>query len=127
MASNRTTQAALTIALSLFVMLTFALAVTTYLFFSKRQEADTAQQAAAASAAEAQAAMQATKDEMVTLRGIIGVADDMPIADVETGLAKLFERHWRVGGVEFDIEEFAHPRLDRLGQPARHDDLQLGT
>ena len=91
MASNRTTQAALTIALSLFVMLTFALAVTTYLFFSKRQEADTAQQAAAASAAEAQAAMQATKDEMATLRGIIGVAEDMPIADVETGLAKLFE------------------------------------
>lgn len=91
MASNRTTQAALTIALSLFVMLTFALGVTTYLFFSKRQEADQAQQAAAASAAEAQAAMQATKDEMATLRGIIGVADDMPVADVETGLAKLFE------------------------------------
>jgi len=91
MASNRTTQAALTIALSLFVMLTFALAVTTYLFFSKRQEADTAQQAAAAGAAEAQAAMQATKDEMAKLRGIIGVAEDMPIADVETGLGKLFE------------------------------------
>jgi|688.fasta_scaffold309308_1 hypothetical protein len=90
MASNRT-QATLGIALSVFVMLTFALAVTTYLFFSKRQEADTAQQAAAASAAEAQAAMQATKDEMATLRGIIGVADEMPIADVETGLGKLFE------------------------------------
>jgi carbonic anhydrase/SulP family sulfate permease len=42
--------AALTIALSLFVILTFALAVTTYLFFSKRQEADQAQQAATASA-----------------------------------------------------------------------------
>ena len=91
MAVNRTTQAALTIALSLFVILTFALAVTTYLFFSKRQEADQAQQAAVAGAAEAQAAMQATKDEMATLRGIIGVGADVPIADVETGLAKLFE------------------------------------
>ncbi|MFM7137286.1 MAG: hypothetical protein ACKO1M_09505 [Planctomycetota bacterium] len=91
MATNRTIQASLTIALSLFVILTFSLAVTTYLFFSKRQEADQAQQAATASAAEAQAAMQATKDEMATLRGIIGVGDDMPIADVETGLAKLFE------------------------------------
>jgi hypothetical protein len=91
MASNRTTQAALTIALSLFVILTFALGVTTYLFFSKRQEADQAQQAATASAAEAQAAMQVTKDEMATLRGIIGVGADMPIADVETGLATLFE------------------------------------
>jgi hypothetical protein len=91
MAANRTTQAALTIALSLFVMLTFALAVTTYLFFTKRQEADQAQQAATTSAAQAQAEMQATKDEMATLRGIIGVAADAPIADVETGLAKLFE------------------------------------
>jgi chemotaxis protein histidine kinase CheA len=91
MAANRTTQAALTIALSLFVMLTFALAVTTYLFFNKRQEADQAQQAATTSAAQAQAEMQATKDEMATLRGIIGVAADAPIADVETGLAKLFE------------------------------------
>jgi hypothetical protein len=91
MAVNRTTQAALTIALSLFVMLTFALGVTTYLFFTKRQEADQAQQAATTSAAQAQAEMQATKDEMATLRGIIGVASDMPIADVETGLAKLFE------------------------------------
>lgn len=91
MAVNRTTQAALTIALSLFVILTFALGITTYLFFSKRQEADQAQQVATASAAEAQAAMQVTKDEMTTLRGIIGVGADVPIADVETGLAKLFE------------------------------------
>jgi hypothetical protein len=91
MAVNRTTQAALTIALSLFVILTFALGITTYLFFSKRQEADQAQQAATASAAEAQAAMQTTKDEMATLRGIIGVGADVPIADVETDLAKLFE------------------------------------
>ena len=91
MAVNRSTQAALTITLSLFVILTFALAVTTYLFFSKRQEADQAQQLAEQSAEDAQAAMQATKDEMVTLRGIIGVAAEMPIADVETGLGKLFE------------------------------------
>lgn len=90
MAVNRTQQA-LSIALSLFVMLTFALGVTTYLFFTKRQEADQAQQTATTAAAEAQAAMQATKDEMATLRGIIGVAAEMPIADVETGLAKLFE------------------------------------
>jgi chemotaxis protein histidine kinase CheA len=91
MAVNRTTQAALTIALSLFVMLTFALGVTTYLFFTKRQEADQAQQAATTSATQAQAEMQATKDEMATLRGIIGVAADVPIADIETGLAKLLE------------------------------------
>lgn len=91
MAANRTTQAALTIALSLFVMLTFALSVTTYLFFTKRRAADEAQQIATSSAATAQAETQATKDEMATLRGIIGVAADTPIADIETSLAKLFE------------------------------------
>ncbi len=91
MATNRSTQAALTIALSLFVMLTFALGITTYLFFTKRQEADEAQGTAERQAADAQAQLQATKDEMETLRGIIGVAADAPIADIETGLAKLFE------------------------------------
>jgi hypothetical protein len=91
MAVNRTTQAALTIALSLFVMLTFALAVTTYLFFTQRQEADKAQEASTTSATQAQAELQATKDEMATLRGIMGVSADTPIADVETSLAKLFE------------------------------------
>ncbi len=91
MATNRSTQAALTIALSLFVMLTFALGVTTYLFFTKRQQADEAQGTAERQAAEVQAELQATKDEMETLRGIIGVAADAPIADIETGLATLFE------------------------------------
>jgi hypothetical protein len=91
MATNRSTQAALTIALSLFVMLTFALGVTTYLFFTKRQQADEAQETAEQQTEEAQAELGATKDEMETLRGIIGVAADAPIADVETGLADLFE------------------------------------
>ncbi len=91
MAVNRTTQAALTIALSLFVMLTFALGVTTYLFFSKRQEADKAQASAQTDAANAQAELQANKDEMETLRGIIGVAADRPIGEIETDLAKSFE------------------------------------
>lgn len=90
MAANRTTQAALTIALSLFVMLTFALGVTTYLFFTKRQEAEFAQAKAQSEAVEAQAQLQAIKTEMETLRGIIGVAAETPIADVETGLNDLF-------------------------------------
>jgi len=40
MAINRSTQAALTIALSIFVMLTFALGITTYLYFNKAQDAE---------------------------------------------------------------------------------------
>ncbi len=91
MATNRSTQVALTFALSLFVMLTVVLGVTTYLFFTKRQEADEAQGTAERQAAQVQAQLQATKDEMVTLRGIIGVAEDTPVADIETGLATLFE------------------------------------
>lgn len=90
MAVNRTTQAALTIALSLFVMLTFALGVTSYLFFTKRDEAELAQKAAEAKAVEVQTKLQEIKAEMEKLRGVIGVAGDMPVADVETGLNDLF-------------------------------------
>jgi hypothetical protein len=107
MAANRTTQAALTIALSLFVMLTFVLGVTTYLFFGQRQEADKAQIAASTSAAETQAAMQATKDEMAKLRSLLGVAPDTPIADIETGLGNLLAGDFQ----GFDGDEKSYLKL----------------
>jgi hypothetical protein len=91
MASNRSTQNALLIALSIFVMLTFALGVTTYLFFNKAEEALAAQRAAAAEAVDAGNKARQTADDMNTLRGIIGVAADVPVADVDTQLTGLFE------------------------------------
>jgi len=91
MAANRTTQAALTIALSLFVMLTFALGVTTYLFFTKQEESTTAQATAQTEATQARTELAAIKDDMEKLRGIIGVPADTPVADIETELTKLFE------------------------------------
>jgi hypothetical protein len=90
MAANRTIQS-LTIALAVFVMLSFALGVTTYLFFSGQQKAFQEQQAADAKAVAAQTELQGIKTEMETLRQIIGVAADVPVADVDTERAALFE------------------------------------
>jgi len=91
MAANRSTQAALTIALSVFVMLAFALGVTSYLLFSGQQKAVQEQQAADAKAVAVQAELQAVKGDMETLRQIVGVAADLPVADIDTARAALFE------------------------------------
>ena len=90
MASSRTTQNALLIALTIFVMLTFALGVTTYLYFTKADEAEAAKVTADAQAVQAETTSRQTADEMNTLRGIIGVAADVPIGDIETQLEGLF-------------------------------------
>lgn len=90
MAVNRNTQAALTIALSVFVMLTFALGVTTYLYFTGQRDAEAKEQAAKSEAVAAQSQLTAIKADIETLRGIIGVTADTPIADIETGLNDLF-------------------------------------
>ena len=82
MASSRTTQNALLIALTIFVMLTFALGVTTYLYFAKADNAEAAKVAADAQAVQAETTSRQTADEMNTLRGIIGVAADVPIGDI---------------------------------------------
>ena len=91
MAVNRSTQAALTIALSVFVMLTFALGVTTYLYFSGQQKALEDQRTADAKAIAAQTELRGIKAEMDTLRQIIGVSADVPVADIDTERAALFE------------------------------------
>ena len=90
MAANRTNQA-LTIAMAVFVMLTFALGVTTYLFFSGQQKAREEQRAADAKAVAAQAELQGVKQDMDTLRQIVGVAADLPVAEIDTQRAALFE------------------------------------
>jgi hypothetical protein len=91
MAANRTVQS-LTIAMAVFVMLTFALGVTTYLFFSGQQKAIEAKQEADAKAVAAQTELVGIKDDMEKLRQeIIGVAADMPVADIDMERAALFE------------------------------------
>jgi len=90
MAANRTIQS-LTIAMAVFVMLTFALGVTTYLFFSGQQKARQEQQDADAKAVAAQSELQGIRQDMETLRQIIGVADDVPVADIQMEQRALFE------------------------------------
>jgi len=107
MAVNRTIQAALTIALSIFVMLAFALGITTYLFFSQRIEAEKARDTAIADARKAEEARAATLDEMQTLRTVIGVEEDTPVAEIETGLSSLFEGDF----AGFDREPKSYRRL----------------
>jgi uncharacterized protein (DUF3084 family) len=90
-AANRTVQS-LTIAMAVFVMLAFALGVTTYLVFTGRQSAIKAREEADAKAVAAQTELARLKDDMQKLRQeIIGVAADMPVADIDMERAALFE------------------------------------
>lgn len=84
MAGSRSAPTALTIALSIFVMLAFALGVTTYLYFDKAEKAEAARAQATAEAARAETKTRETLDEMNRLREIIGVAADLPVDDIGT-------------------------------------------
>jgi hypothetical protein len=86
MSINRSTQTTLTIALSIFVMLTFALGITTYLYFNKAQEAAEGQARAAGQAADAENNFRRTSGEMSELRDIVGVQPDVPVADIRADL-----------------------------------------
>lgn len=86
MAINRSTQAALTIALSIFVMLTFALGITTYLYFNKAEEAEVGLVAANAQAADAETNARQTAEQMNELREVVGVQPDVPVADIRAEL-----------------------------------------
>jgi hypothetical protein len=83
MAGSRTTQTALTIALSIFVMLAFALGVTTYLYFDKAEKATLASSQSASEAARSETKAREAVDDMTRLRAIVGVADDVKVEDVE--------------------------------------------
>lgn len=91
MAVNRTQQSGLTIALIVFVMLTFILAAATYFGFTGRQKALDDQAAAEKQATTASNDLRQAQQDLEALRAVIGVAPNTPVADVETGLAGLFE------------------------------------
>jgi hypothetical protein len=85
MATSRSTvTTALTIALSIFVMLAFALGVTTYLYFDKSEKAEEARAQAVAEAARAETKARETAEQMNRLREIIGVAADLPVDTIDT-------------------------------------------
>ncbi len=84
MAGSRSTTTGLTIALSIFVMLAFALGITTYLYFDKAEKAEASRAQAASDAAKAETKTRETADEMIRLREIIGVATDVPVDAIDT-------------------------------------------
>ena len=86
MAVNRTQQSGITIALIVFVMLTFVLAAATYFGFTGRQKALDDQAAAEKQATTAANDMRRAQQDFETLRNLVGVPPDTPIADIETGL-----------------------------------------
>ena len=92
---------ALTIALIIFVMCTFVLAVTTYVFYAQNEDAKVAKEAAEKAANEARQSLttaeQAQKD---LLESRIGVNPGDSIEAVDKELAGLQEKAKKYGGVE---------------------------
>jgi len=93
-ASRNSAQQGLTIALIVFVMLTFILAVTTYLFFRKATDADAAAAVATGEASKAKGDMQKAADDRAKLLGILGFPEDKPVADVEAETTEAFAKKY---------------------------------
>ncbi len=95
MAANRAgAQQGLTIALIVFVMLTFILAVATYLFFKKASDAETLAATATADSQKAKSDMQKATDDRNKLLAILGFPEDKPVADIETETNEAFEKKY---------------------------------
>jgi len=91
-ASKATVVQSLSIALIVFVMLTFILAVMTYLFFKYKLEAETAAQAAEAKMAEANQAQQAAEQDKAKLKQLLGFADVEKVDEIETKVNEEFAK-----------------------------------
>ena len=92
-APRATVVQSLSIALIVFVMLTFVLAVTTYLFLRQRFDADAAARAATAEMAQAKTALETAEGEKNKLKEILGFSADKTVADIETEVNELFEKN----------------------------------
>ncbi len=73
----------LQIALIIFVMLTILLSVTTFMFFRSYTDAADRSRADAEKASKAEAAARSADADMVTMRGIIGVADNAKLSEIQ--------------------------------------------
>jgi len=92
-APRATVVQSLSIALIVFVMLTFVLAVTTYLFFRQKFDAEAAAQVAAAEMAQAKTALATAEGDKNKLKEILGFSEDKTVADIETEVNELFEKN----------------------------------
>jgi hypothetical protein len=92
MANTNPTVYRLSIALIVFVLLTFILTITTYLFFKQRTDEQARARAAEKSASEKQEALLTSQQETQKLREIIGAAEGSTLETIETDLNNLFTK-----------------------------------
>jgi hypothetical protein len=92
MATTNPTAYRLTIALIVFVLLTFILTITTYLFFKQRTDEQAKAQAAEKSAADSKEALNVAQAENQKLREWIGAAEGSTLETIETDLNNLFTK-----------------------------------
>jgi hypothetical protein len=92
MAVTNPTVYRLSIALIVFVLLTFILTITTYLFFKQRMDEQLRATDAQKNATEKQEALLNSQQEAQKLREIIGAADGTTVEAIETDLNNLFTR-----------------------------------
>ena len=125
MAANRASaQQGLTIALIVFVMLTFILAVTTYLFFKKASDADTAMTAANADSSKAKQEMQKVAEDRGKLLGILGFPEDFEkkygdFRDDQKAYLKLSD--WLLGAVKSKDEALKTLQAEKLAMETGKD------
>ena len=89
-ASRATVVQSLSIALIVFVMLTFVLAITTYLFFKQQVDEQAKADAAVAEATKSKGELNTALEEKKKLQEIIGLAEDKTAADVEADTTETF-------------------------------------
>jgi hypothetical protein len=92
-APRATVVQSLSIALIVFVMLTFVLAVTTYLFFREQLNANASRQEAEKKMAESNALLANSETEKSKLKQILGFEEKRPVAEIETEVNELFEKN----------------------------------
>ena len=123
MPANRTV-ASLSIALIVFVMLTFVLAVTTYLFFKQRLDEQARADAATADTNKARTELNTALDEKRKLQEILGAAEEKTIAQIEAETNERFTNEF----VGFDAEPKTYLKLvDWLAEAIRRKDGQMDT
>jgi len=90
MATTNPTVYRLSIALIVFVLLTFILTITTYLFFKQRMDERAKAQVAEKASSEKQEALNTAQTENQKLREWIGAAEGSTLETIETDLNTLF-------------------------------------
>mgnify|MGYP003343154308 CR=1 FL=1 len=109
MASRDKVVQSLSIALIVFVMLTFVLAVTTYLFFTQKLAAERATQEKAAEMAAAKNETRKIETDADKLRVLLGFPEGKPVEEIETDVGDAFAKNYP----DYNQDSKDYTKLDR--------------